>query len=57
MKKSELYKVAQLAVLRDVRIPEDEKLEIIRELQDREYTETLFEERRAQEAAENAESV
>lgn len=52
MKKSKLYELAQLAVLRDGRLPDDAKLEIIRELQDREYTVLLLEE---QEAADNGE--
>ncbi len=55
MKKSKLYELAQLAVLRDGRLSDDEKLEIIRELQDREYTALLLEEQEAKNNAENNE--
>ena len=50
MKRSEIYKVAQLAVLRDERISDNNKLEIFKELQEKEET-ALFCEKR--EAAEN----
>lgn len=53
MKKSEIYKKAQLAVLGYDKFTDDEKLDILRELQDKEGT-ALFVEREAQEAAEDA---
>lgn len=38
MKKSVIYQLAQMAVIRDHRIDDVEKLDIIRELQDKEST-------------------
>ena len=38
MKRSEIYKLAQHAVLRDASLTNTNKLEIIRELQDKEET-------------------
>lgn len=55
MKKSEIYKKAQLAVLGYDKFTDDEKLDILRELQDKEGT-ALFVEREAQEAAKNEEN-
>lgn len=51
MKKSEMYKTAQLAVIREPHIPDDAKLEILRELIERENF-VAYDERRA---AENGE--
>ena len=48
MKKSEIYNLAQHAVLKDVNLTHSAKLEIIRELQDREGT-ALFVEREEKE--------
>lgn len=48
MKKSEMYKKAMIAVLESVSIPSEEKLEIARELIDKEDLE-LFRERMAEE--------
>lgn len=45
MKKSDIYRLAQRAVLRDDRLPEDIKLNIIRELQSDEKTALYVEER------------
>ena len=47
MKKSEIYKKAQLAVLRDERLSDIDKLEIFKELQSKEATELFFEEGQA----------
>lgn len=55
MKKSEIYNLAQHAVLKDVNLTHSAKLEIIRELQDREET-ALFVEKR-EEAERNEEDV
>lgn len=52
MKKSEIYKQTQLSVMRDERFTEEDKLEIIRELQEREFIAELLEGR---EAADNGE--
>lgn len=48
MKKSEIYELALHAVLRDVSIVNSKKLEIIRELQDKEST-ALFMEKKEEE--------
>lgn len=50
MKKSEIYKMAQLAVLSDSRLSDSDKLEIIKELQDKEGTALFIEDRETQEA-------
>lgn len=55
MKKSEIYNLAQHAVLKDVNLTHSDKLEIIRELQDREGT-ALFVEKR-EEKERNEEDV
>ena len=47
MKKSELYRLAQISVMRDVLTDNETKLDIIRELQDKEST-ALFIEREEQ---------
>ena len=47
MKKSELYRLAQISVMRDVLTDNETKLDIIRELQDKEGT-ALFVEREEQ---------
>ena len=44
MNKSLIYKLAQRAVLRDERLPEDAQLEIIKELQKNEETAVIEEE-------------
>lgn len=51
MKKSEIFKKAQLAVLGYDKFTDDEKLDILRELQDREGTALFVEDREAREAA------
>lgn len=48
MKRSEIYKLAQHAVLRDASLTNTNKLEIIRELQDKEST-ALFMEKKEEE--------
>ena len=48
MKKSELYRLAQISVMRDVLTDNETKLDIIRELQDKEST-ALFVEKREEE--------
>lgn len=45
MRKSNIYRLAQRAVLRDDRLPEEVKLEILRELQSAEATALFTEER------------
>ena len=47
MKKSECFRLAQLAVLEFGRLSNDEKLEVIRELQDKESTARYVEETEA----------
>lgn len=49
MKTSEIYKLAQHAVLRDASLTNTNKLEIIRELQDREETALYIEKKKEQE--------
>lgn len=44
MKKSELYKNIQLAVIRDMELLDEVKLEMIKELQHEEYVARLLEE-------------
>ena len=56
MKKSEIYKLAQFSVMRDVEILDGVKLDIIRELQDKEST-ALFVEKRDEECSETQEQV
>lgn len=56
MKKSEIYKKAQLAVLGYENFTDDEKLDILRELQDKEGTALFVEDREAREAANNEEN-
>lgn len=56
MKKSEMFKVAQLSVIRDSRLSDSDKLEIIRLLADEEYTATIIEKRKEEEAEQNAEN-
>ena len=51
MKKSEIYKLAQLSVMKDNFVKVEDKLEIIRELQDKEGT-ALFVENREEEGDE-----
>lgn len=53
MKKSEIYKKAQLAVLSDSRLSDSDKLEILRELQDKEGTALFCEKREAEQNDEN----
>ena len=53
MKKSDIYKLAQRAVLRDSSLPEDVQLEIIRELQAEERMALWREECEEKENAEN----
>jgi len=55
MKKSEIYRLAQLAVMKDNWMSNEFKLEIIRELQDREGTALFVEDREEKENAENRE--
>jgi hypothetical protein len=54
MKKSEIYKVAQQAVINSTFIGVDMKLEILRELMDREDTALFVEKREEQEKANEA---
>lgn len=58
MKKSEICKKAQVAVLKNQSFEEAEKLEILKYLMDREDTELLMEKREAEkeEVSENAEN-
>lgn len=53
MKKSEIWKKAQLAVLSDSRLSDSDKLEILKELQDKEDTALFIEKREKEEAAAN----
>lgn len=55
MKKSELYKHIQLAVIRDTELYDEVKLEMIRELQHEEYVARLLEEGEETRNAENRE--
>ena len=54
MKKSELYKLAQQAVLDTAMIPCSVKLEIVRELMDKEDLEKFIEDREEREKANEA---
>ena len=59
MKKSELFKEAQMAIMRDELLSNAVKLDIIRELQDKESTALFVEQReeaQAKETEENAEN-
>lgn len=53
MKKSEMYKMAQLAVLRDNRFSDEDKLETVRLLQSDEASALYWEEREAAKNEEN----
>ena len=53
MKKSEIYRKAQLEVLSSTALTENEKLEILRELMDRESTAIYTEKRAESEGADN----
>ena len=55
MKKSELYKHIQLAVIRDTELYDEVKLEMIQELQKEEYVAKLVEAREEEKNAENRE--
>ena len=54
MKKSEIYRMAQLAILEDRRLSNDEKLDVIRELQDKESVALYVEETEAKKSLEEA---
>ena len=54
MKKSEIYKMAQKAVLNYQAYPAEEKLEILRELMDKEETAKFVEDREEKEGENNA---
>lgn len=54
MKKSECFRIAQCAVLEYGRLSNDEKLEVIRELQEKESTARYVEETEAKRSLEQA---